>query len=116
MATESFLNSFSMDLALEASEGATSLSIRDGRKERGQRTPFDSSSSTDGLFSNSDWIWEVSGNLKYPTVSFFISLSRARAVATREGAISGSMCGVAMKESTGSFNGFEGGFEKRDSF
>ena len=56
MATESFLNSFSMDLALEASEGATSLSIRDGRKEREQRTPFDSSSSIEGLFSNSDWI------------------------------------------------------------
>ena len=34
----------------------------------------------------------------------------------REGAISGSIHSVAMKESTGSFNGFEGGFKKSDSF
>ena len=34
----------------------------------------------------------------------------------REGAISGSIHSVAIKESTGSFNGFEGGSEKRDSF
>ena len=56
MGTESFLNSFSMDLALEASEGATSLSICEGREEGEQRTPFDSSYSTEGLLSYSDWI------------------------------------------------------------